>query len=331
MVRKYETAKKEDFIMGRKILFLSFIFCIGIVMLCLFPSLSTAEATFEVKIGSAKISVKPKSVNFGSIGVGSISETKTITVTGKGYITVNSITLTGADASEFNQTNNCSAMSSPDGSCTINATFSPKSLSNKKSAIISISSNDPRNPTVNVRLSGKATPKIAVEGIWDVKGKMTIKVSVKGYGSETQRTSFTDEFIFDGDGDFEMIDMDGTWSQNGSSFIVSLDPESVADYFADNLSDEIGADVSVDVMQMSFIGKKQKNGTIKGTMKLNLTFYIDDYDISGNVSVSSSYTGIQTSTQSISSMEENKASQMPGFILNTIQQELDNTVRMYQR
>jgi hypothetical protein len=311
---------------GRKIVVASFIFCIGIVMLCLFPSISNAEATFTVQVGSPKISVSPKSVNFGSIGIGSTSDTKTTTITGKGYLTVNSITLTGANASEFNQTNDCSSIP-PGGSCTIKATFSPKSSSGKKSATISISSNDPKKPTVNVKLSGQAAPKVSMEGTWDIQGKMTIKVNIKGYGSETQRTNFTDEFIFDGDGDFSMTDMDGTWSQNGSNFIVSLDPESVSDYFADNLSDEIGYDVSVEVTQMSFIGKKQKNGTIKGTIKLNLTFYIDDYDISGDVTVSTSYTGTQVSTQSISSMKENKASPMPGFILNVIQQELDNAVQ----
>ena len=317
--------------MIRKTLLTSFIFCIGIVMLCLVPAISTAEDTFAVKAGSPKISVKPKAINFGSIGIGSASNTKTITVNGKGYITVNSVTLTGLDSGEFNQTNNCLTMSSPDGLCTINTTFSPISLSNKKSATISISSNDPKQPTVNVKLFGKAIPKVSMEGAWDVQGKMTIKVSIKGYGSETQRTSFADEFIFDGNGDFSMIDMDGTWIQNGSSFIVSLDPKSVSDYFADNLSDEIGSDVSVEVTQMSFIGKKQKNGTIKGTIKLNLTFNIDDYDISGNVSVSTSYKGTQISTQSMSSMKEDKRSEMPEYILNTIQQELGNIGNAYGR
>jgi hypothetical protein len=140
--------------MERKVVVASFIFCIGIVMFCLFPSISTAEATFTVQIGSPKISVSPKSVNFGSIGIGSTSNTKTITITGKGYLTVNSITLTGANVNEFNQTNNCSSIP-PGGSCAISATFSPTFSSGKKSATISISSNDPKKPTVNVKLSGQ--------------------------------------------------------------------------------------------------------------------------------------------------------------------------------
>ena len=72
--------------MERKAVVVSFLFCIGIVMLCLFPSISTAEDTFIVKIGGPKISVSPKSVNFGSIGIGGTSATKTITVTGKVFL-----------------------------------------------------------------------------------------------------------------------------------------------------------------------------------------------------------------------------------------------------
>ena len=81
---------------------------------------------------------------------------------------------------------------------------------------------------------------------------------------------------------------------------------------------------------MSFTGKKQKNGTIKGTIKLNLTFYIEDYDdLSGNVTVSVGYTGTQISTQGISSMKEKKASPLHGSILHVIEQKMNNAVRSF--
>ena len=244
------------------------------------------------------------------MGIGSTSSLKPITVKnrGKGYLTIDSITVEGANAEEFNATNDCSSLA-PGTSCTINASFVPASSLGKRSATMNISSNDLKSPTIYVKLSGQAIPRDTMEGTYDVKGKMTVKVSIKGHKSQTQRTPFADEFTFYEGGDFSMMDMDGTWNQNGSSFIVTLDPESVSDYFAGNISDLIGADVSVERPQMSFVGKKQKNGTIKGTIKLNLTFYVEDYDdMSGNVTVSASYTGTQISTQSIkSSMEEKKA------------------------
>jgi hypothetical protein len=320
--------KKESFIMERKAVVASFIFCLGIVMLCLFPSISTAEDTFAVKIGGPTISVSPKSVNFGSIGIGGTSNTKTITVAGKGYLTVNSITLTGANTSDFNQTNNCSSIP-PGGSCTINATFSPTSSSGKKSATISISSNDPKKLTVNVKLSGQAAPKIAVEGTWNVQEKIKVKASIQGHSQSASET-FPDRFTFINDGSFEMIDMDGTWSQQGSNFIVNLDQDSISSYFEDNLSEELGLDVSVDVTNMIFIGKVQKNGTIKGSFKLNMNFDIEDYDeLQGTVTASATFTGTRISTQSISSMNEKNASPFPASILNVIGETLNNAVGFF--
>lgn len=282
-----------------------------------------------IQVGSPKISVSPKSVNFGSIGIGSTSDTKTITITGKGYLTVNSITLTGANASEFNQTNDCSSIL-PGGSCTINATFSPTSSSGKKSATISISSNDPKKPTVNVKLSGQAAPKNSVEGTWNVRGKMKVKVSLQGQ-SETVIDNVPDEFTFFSDGSFEMIDMDGTWSQQGSNFVINLDPDSISSYFEDSFSEEIGLDISVDVTNMVFTGKVQKNGTIKGSFKFNMNFDIEDYDLQGTVTASAIFTGTRISTQSISSMNEENASPFPGSILNVIEQKLNNAVRSFDR
>jgi hypothetical protein len=296
----------------------------GVVMLCLFPSISTSQETFAVKIGGPKITVSPKSVNFGSTGIGGTSA-KTITVTGKGYLTVNSITLTGANASEFNQTNNCSAIP-PDGSCTINATFSPTSSSGKKSATITISSNDPKKPTVNVKLSGQAAPKVSVEGTWNVRGKMKVKVSLQGQ-SETVIDTVPDEFTFFNDGSFEMIDMDGTWSQQGSTFIVNLDPDSVSNYFEDGLSEEAGVDISVDVTDIIFNGTVQKNGTIKGSFKLNMNFDIEDYDdLQGTVTASATFTGTRVSGSSASTVAEQERSEMTESIFNMIKDELNNAV-----
>jgi hypothetical protein len=289
----------------------------------------TIAATFlAAQTGTPKITVSPKSINFGSVGIDSVSGPKTITINnrGKGYLVINSISITGVNADEFDETNNCSSIS-PGGSCTITASFAPTSFIGKRSAAIAISSNDPKKPTILVKLSGQAAPRSSIEGTWDIRGKMTIKVSIEGEGSQSQRTPFTDEFTFYDDGYFEMIDMDGTWSQNGTNFIVTLDPESVSDYFAYYLEDEIGSDVYIEGTQMTFTGKKQKNGTIKGAVKLNMDFYIDDYDISGKITVSSGYTGTQISTLSMSSMRERNVSLLPGAILNVIGEKLNNAVR----
>jgi hypothetical protein len=303
----------------------SAIICLGIFVLCFTPSISTAEATYLANAVSPKISISPKSVNFGTVGIGNTSVTKTIAIKGNGYLTVDSITLTGADATEFNQTNTCSTPSS-DGSCTIVATFSPTSFVGKKSAIINIFSNDPKKPTVNVKLSGKAAPKIDIVGTWQVKVKMKIRASVQGHSQSVNET-VPDQFIFSDDGSFSMTDMDGTWSQNGTNFIVNLDPDSINSYFEDTLAQETGFDVSVDVTQMNFTGTLQKNGTIKGSFKLNMNFDIEDYDLHGTVTALATFTGTRSATSSL--VKEEEQSQIPVSILDVIKEELDNAVRRY--
>jgi hypothetical protein len=114
----------------------------------------------DVKLtGSApppKISTTPSSVKFGNLAVGDTSAPKTVTIknTGTSDLVISDINITGTNASEFGQTNNCTTIPIPAGaSCTVTVTFAPISVG-KKSAIIAISSNDPKKPTINVKLSG---------------------------------------------------------------------------------------------------------------------------------------------------------------------------------
>jgi hypothetical protein len=166
----------------------------------------------------------------------------------------------------------------------------------------------------------------SVEGTWDVQGKMTVKVSIKGYGSQTQKADFSDEFTFDGDGAFDMTDMSGSWSQKKKSFVVNLDPDDVSQYFEDGLSDEIGTDVTVEVTKISFTGTEQKNGTIKGTIKFNMILYIDDYDITGKVAVTTTFKGTRSYDMSISSAKEKEAT--PSLsVLDAIEEGMNDSLQ----
>jgi hypothetical protein len=105
------------------------------------------------------ISVAPVSVNLGNIPVGDTSASKTVTITNKGTsdLSVDSVTITGTNASEFSQISGCTTIPAK-GSCTVSVTFTPEIPYVKKSAVMSIASNDPKKPTVNVKLSGQAPP-----------------------------------------------------------------------------------------------------------------------------------------------------------------------------
>jgi hypothetical protein len=103
------------------------------------------------------ITISPTSVNFGSVAVGNTSVPKVITIknTGISDLIINSITFTGTNAAEFGQTNDCSTLAKG-GSCAITVTLSPTSAVSK-SALMSISTNDPKKQIINVKLSGKGS------------------------------------------------------------------------------------------------------------------------------------------------------------------------------
>lgn len=110
------------------------------------------------------VSVSPMSVNLGSVKVGGSSHPKTVTIknTGNTNLTITSISISGANQSEFNQASNCTTIPAK-SSCPVTVTFSPVAPFGKKSAVLSILSNDPKKPNVSVKLLGQVLPpKITV-------------------------------------------------------------------------------------------------------------------------------------------------------------------------
>ena len=115
----------------------------------------TVTQTGTNPAGPPKISVSARSISFGSLSTGSTSQrTVTIRNRGKSDLLINSMTISGNNASDFSEADQCTKISAG-SSCTVTVTFGPKTAG-KKSATLSIASNDPRKSTVNVRLSGSA-------------------------------------------------------------------------------------------------------------------------------------------------------------------------------
>ena len=104
-----------------------------------------------------EISVSPLSKNFGSVNVGGTSSAQTFTVSNTGVenLIIGALSITGTDASEFSKQNDmCSGQTvALSSSCTVDVLFSPTSAG-VKNASLSIPSNDPDTPTVNVSLTG---------------------------------------------------------------------------------------------------------------------------------------------------------------------------------
>jgi hypothetical protein len=90
---------------------------------------------------------------FGSVPVNQTSAAKKMTAKNVGPNTVNfnNVAITGANAADFSQTNNCTALA-PGASCTLTVTFTP-SAAGARSATITVTDDDAGSPQT-VALSG---------------------------------------------------------------------------------------------------------------------------------------------------------------------------------
>ncbi len=108
---------------------------------------------------AAEVSLSPTSVSFGSQTVGKASAAQSITLTniGNAALTISSVTITGSNAGDFAQTNNCGSNLAADAKCTINVTFTP-SASGSLTSSLSISDNAGGTPlTVSLAGTGAST------------------------------------------------------------------------------------------------------------------------------------------------------------------------------
>jgi hypothetical protein len=113
--------------------------------------------------GQPKISVAPEKHDFGIVTRGKTSGSQTFTIsnTGSSDLVLSIITISGTNATEFSiQNDGCSEQSiGPSESCTVDVVFSPTSFG-PKSAQLSIPSNDPETPTLDVALIGTGSDEL---------------------------------------------------------------------------------------------------------------------------------------------------------------------------
>lgn len=133
-------------------------FLIIILCLSLWPGvIYAADPPSEPQV---QLSINPESVKFRCVSVNN-NDPKTLTITNNGNtgLEIGTITIEGADSSQFTKQDDiCSAQTvAPRNTCTLKAVFSPTSggTGGPKSANLSIPSNDPATPKV-VPLRGTA-------------------------------------------------------------------------------------------------------------------------------------------------------------------------------
>lgn len=107
-----------------------------------------------VAAAAAQATVSPTSLTFTSQPVGTTSASQSINVTnsGEANLTIGGISVTGANAAAFPQTNNCPSALVPEFSCTISVKFAPIAIGTQ-TASLSIADNAAGSPQT-ISLSG---------------------------------------------------------------------------------------------------------------------------------------------------------------------------------
>ncbi|HET9999315.1 MAG TPA: N,N-dimethylformamidase beta subunit family domain-containing protein [Ktedonobacteraceae bacterium] len=138
------------------------------------------------------VGLSPNSLSFGNqvVGTTSAAQTVTVTNTGTAALTINSIAVTGTNASDFAQTNNCPASPSTlaiNASCTVNVTFDP-GASGSRSASLTLTDNSADSPQT-VALSG--TGVATAPGVGLSPGSLSFGNQNTGTASTAQTVTLT--------------------------------------------------------------------------------------------------------------------------------------------
>jgi hypothetical protein len=103
---------------------------------------------------ASAVSILPLSLTFGPQAIGTTSSPQMVTITNTGLLTltISSIGITGADASDFAQTNTCGPTLAPNADCQVSVTFKPTAIGSR-SAAVSVTDDAPGSPQ-SVSLAG---------------------------------------------------------------------------------------------------------------------------------------------------------------------------------
>ncbi|MGD0124662.1 MAG: choice-of-anchor D domain-containing protein [Terriglobia bacterium] len=121
-------------------------------------ALSPASASGSGQPPAPGISISPSSISFASQTVGASGSAQSVTLsnTGNAALSITGISITGADPSDFTETNNCGSSIAAGASCTISITFTP-AASGSLSATLSVTASSVGDPSVGLTGTGTST------------------------------------------------------------------------------------------------------------------------------------------------------------------------------
>lgn len=97
-----------------------------------------STAAVNSAAATASPSLSPLVVNIAGLPVGSTSSPQTVTLTnpGSAALSVSSLAISGTDATDFAQSNNCGDSVAAGGKCTISVTFRPVAMGSRTASLV---------------------------------------------------------------------------------------------------------------------------------------------------------------------------------------------------
>jgi hypothetical protein len=132
--------------------------------------------------------ISPPSLNFGNQQVGTTSPPQSVMLTNVGStaVTIKGISISGTDAGDFKEKNNCGSSIKGGGSCQVSVTFTP-TAEGVRSASLNISYVGPGSPqTVSLSGTGTATATVSL-----TPSKLAFPVQLVGTTSTGQTATLT--------------------------------------------------------------------------------------------------------------------------------------------
>src|ERR1035437_585187 len=122
------------------------------------PKKPLLDVKLSGQVPPPAISATPASLNFGKLPAGTASSSKSVTVKNSGLsdLVIDSINISGTNPGDFIASSTCGTIQKG-VSCTIDVMFEPLAPIANGSANLVISSNDPKKPTVSLKLSGSSS------------------------------------------------------------------------------------------------------------------------------------------------------------------------------
>lgn len=151
---------------------------------------TTKSTNATIKLTSGTVQIVPDSWNFGdhAVSVPSAAQSFTLTNTGATTLSMTSITITGAAATDYSQTNTCSSSVGPTLSCSINVIFKPTQRGTRSASVTITDSSTDSPQQISVTGTGVTRAELDPGGVHSALASTAIAAAPLPTGPEVVGT-----------------------------------------------------------------------------------------------------------------------------------------------